>query len=232
MNILEKVFSGLYDGSDLTPEEVEYTCNWIVHTIFDKGLGNQEFVMAWRMEDKRVENFKTSMYLSLVYACCAALQDNLKSDIDNNLYRSYLKLSISLLEFIARHQSFSIHDGSVVVWLRKGSALQMMKDYAQAIKIYDAGIDIIRKQLSWKPGTLAPMESILGTKFSNVEILLSEKGNCYLKLNDQNSAFKCYEEVLNSIRVRGHEDFINTTFPTGLKSFIRGLKNFTNPRQG
>ena len=218
-SVIYNVMEGIYDNHILNDNEVEESCDWIAENLIGKIQGDELYYLGWRNQEKEPNNMD---YLQLVYGCCVHLLENNPFPNENKKKTSILKFCDQLLDYI--HTNSPDNDKHYFpIAMRKGNIYKELNKRESELEIYDKEIKYLVQKNKWIPGQMTVREQF--QKYSMVEILFAQKALSHYDMGDFEEAKKHFQIVLGSIKKRGIEDFINTSFPEGIKKYITELEN-------
>ena len=130
-----------------------------------------------------------------------------------------------MLVFIKNNNGQFPGVGRVDVWMRAGNAYMNLLEYKKTEKVLLEGLDVYVKEENWKPGKLSEMDIAFEADVSKQEILMAYLCKCYFLAKEYNDCIKIGKKLLNSIKIRGKEDYIVENFPNGIKFYINKAKD-------
>ena len=226
---MKKIYASVsdceYDGWALTENEIKDMCEWISGFITrqtgDDGVERNEQYALYRTNGD-------GEYFSHIYLCIARFQDIMeprKNRLKKGLYDTIQRLVIGMLVFIKNNNGQFPGVGRVDVWMRAGNAYMNLLEYKKTEKVLLEGLDVYVKEENWKPGKLSEMDIAFEADVSKQEILMAYLCKCYFLAKEYNDCIKIGKKLLNSIKIRGKEDYIVENFPNGIKFYINKAKD-------
>jgi len=223
--IQQSVAEKEYDGWDLNSKDIKNSCEWISGFI-RREVGDNSLEIA---ENNALSRQDAGEYFSHIYSCIAYFQDTIeerKDNIDNELYRCVQLWVIGILNFIKNENGDypKLNGSGFDVWMRAASAFSRMGNHLDAIDRLKEGLDIYIEADKWEMGILSEMDKLFNSDPAKPEIMMAHLCKYYYLADEYQKCVEIGSIMLESIGIRGHNDYSVKNFPNGVRYYVENSK--------
>ena len=218
--IFESVGKAEYTGWDLNDKDIKDSCEWI------SGFIKRELDDAYLEQTEKslmLKGISDGLYFTYVYSCIAAFQDLMNSrPLSQKVDKSIQLWVIAILKYIKNEGGGypKIGGSGIDIWTRRANAHSKIGEYSQAITILSKGLDIYIHHDKWELGKLSTMDVKFNSDPSKPEVMMANLCKYLFEDGQYENSIKMGKKVLESIGIRGHEDYQVKNFPKGIKYFV------------